>query len=138
MDTMISQRQFLTKVAGIDGYWSTFSGGETSVEHSKQFDGGSLVPDVLSSNPVISDVTVSRGFRPERDAAIRRLLQRALAQGRAVRTTITRTPTDEDYTPIGQPEVYDVQLRSVTPSDSDANSGDASRLQLVFTVRSVR
>lgn len=133
-----SQRQWLTKVAGIDGLWATFSGGEASVAHSKQYDGGSLVPDVLSGSPDFSDITVSRGFDPSRDGPVIRTLSRAISQGRSVQTTITRTPTDEDYTPVGQPEVYEVVLQKVTPSEADANSGDPSRIQLVFTVRSSR
>lgn len=134
----IAQRQFLTKIAGVDGFWATFSGGEVSVEHTRQFDGGAKVPDLLTGNPQISDVTVSRGYDPVRDAPIRSQLMRGLAEGRSFRTTITRTPTDEDFSPIGAPEVYEVQLKSVTPSDADANSADAARLQLVFSTRSVR
>lgn len=134
----VAQRQFLTKVAGIDGLWATCSGGEASVEHTKQFDGGALVPDILSGNPQISDLTVSRGYDPTRDGPIRSNLSRMLAQGRSYATTISRTPTDEDYTPIGPAEVFEGKLKTVTPSDSDANSGDAARFQLVFTVRSVK
>lgn len=137
-DQAIAQRQFLIKVAGIDGFWSTFSGGEVSVEHTRQFDGGALVPDLLSGNPTISDVTVSRGYKPRRDGAYRSQLARALAQGKGFVTTITKTPTDEDYTKIGPPEVYEVKLKTVTPSDSDANSADAGRFQLVFSCRSVK
>lgn len=136
--TKIAQRQFLTKVAGLEGFWATFSGGEVSVEHTRQFDGGALTPDLLTGNPSISDITVSRGFDVTRDGPIRSTLARSLAQGRAFKTTITRTPTDEDYTPTGVPEVYEVQLKSVTPSDADANSADAARIQLVFSTRSVR
>lgn len=134
----IAQRQFLTKVAGIDGFWATFAGGETSVEHTRQHDGGSLVPDLLSGNPTISDITVSRGFDPTRDGPTRSRLARALSAGKGFRTTISRTPTDEDYTPTGAPEVYEVQLKTVTPSDADANSADAARFQLVFSTRSVK
>lgn len=134
----IAQRQWLTKVAGIDGFWATFSGGEVAVEHTRQYDGGSLVPDLLSGNPTISDITVSRGYDPNRDGPLRSRLSLALAQGKGFRTTITRTPTDEDYTPIGRPEVYEVSLRTVTPSDADANSADGSRFQLVFSTRSAK
>lgn len=134
----IAQRQFLTKVAGIDGYWATFSGGEPSVEHTRQFDGGSLVPDLLSGNPAISDVTVSRGYDPTRDGPVRAALARALAAGKGFSTTITRTPSDEDFTPMGDPEVYEVKLKSVTPAESDANSADGARMQLVFSCRSVK
>lgn len=136
--TKIAQRQYLTKVAGIDGFWATFSGGEVSVEHTRQHDGGALVADLLTGNPTISDITVSRGYDPTRDGPIRAQLSRDLARGKAFRTTVTRTPTDEDYTPIDDPEVYEVQLRTVTPSDADANSADAARIQLVFSTRSVK
>lgn len=133
-----AQRQWLTKVAGIEGTWATFSGGEVAVEHTRQYDGGALVPDLLSGNPTVSDITVSRGYAPERDGSTRANLSRALAQGKGFATTITRQPTDEDYTPMGEPEVYEVKLKTVTPSDSDANSADASRFQLVFSCRSVK
>lgn len=134
----IAQRQFLTKVAGLDGYWATFSGGEVSVEHTRQFDGGSLVPDLLTGNPSISDITVSRGYSVTRDGPIRAQLARALSQGDSFETTISRTPTDEDYTPIGPPEVYEVKLKTVTPSDADANSAEGARFQLMFSTRSAK
>lgn len=139
-DQAIAQRQFLTKVDGIVGYWRTFSGGEVSQEHTKQHDGGSLVPDIFSGNPMVSDITVTRAYRPGRDGPIRAELAGKLAGGKAVMKTITRTPTDEDYTPIAgaKDEVFECRLKSVTPSDADANSADSAVFQLVFTVRSAK
>lgn len=135
----IAQRQFVTKVAGLADNWATFSGGEPSVEVSRDFDGGSLVPDLTQGNPAISDITVGRGFDPGRDGPIRARLSRLIASGKPFRTTITRTPVDEDLSPTGaEPEVYEVQLRGVTPSESDANSATTARIQLMFAVRTVR
>lgn len=134
----IAQRQFITKIAGIDGLWATFSGGEVSVGQTKTFDGGSTVPDILTANGEISDVTTSRTYDPDRDGPIEATLQRALSQQRAVRTTITRQPTDEDYTPSGPTKTFEVQLKTVTPPEADANSGDAARISLVWGCRSVR
>lgn len=134
----IAQRQYLTKIAGVDGLWATFSGGEANVDHTKIYDGGAITPDVISGNSQLSDITTSRPFDPTRDGPIRAQLVRALAQQRAVTTTITRTPTDPDYTPNGDPEVYEVVLKTVTPTESDANGSDPARLQLVWTTRSAR
>jgi hypothetical protein len=137
--TKVAQRQFLTKVAGFDGYWATFSGGESSVEITREYDGGSLVPDLLGGQPTISDVTVSRGYDPGRDGPIRSKIARAIAAGQPYLTTITRTPCDEDFTPTGgEPEVYEARVRGVTPSDSDANSATAARIQLVCAIRSAK
>lgn len=134
----LAHRQFLTKIAGIDGFWATMSGGEITVNQTKSYDGGAADPDILTANSEISDITVSRPFDPVRDGPIRVALTRALAQQRAIVTTITRTPTDPDYTPLANPEIYEVQLKTVTPPESDANSADASKLQLVWGVRTVR
>lgn len=134
----LAQRQFLTKVAGIDGLWATMSGGEVATTHTKTYDGGALVPDVLTANADITDIVVSRSYDPVRDGVVASTLRKALMDQKAVRTTVTRTPTDEDYTPSGAPEVFEVQLKGVTAPESDANASDAARIQLTFTARSVR
>lgn len=129
-----AQRQFLVKVAGIEGFWATKSGGNVSSDASKVYDGGSLDPDVLSSPAEADDITVSRAFDPYRDGPILRDLRRRVGRFRA---TVSVTPTDEDLVAIDEPTVYsDAVLTGVTEPDFDAASGDAATFELTFAVGS--
>jgi len=124
-------REFLVTVSGIEGYFARKSGGATAAEASKVWDGGSLRPTVLTAPAQTEDVTVSRPFRRERDAALLARLRRIV--GRSSHT-ITVTPTDRDLVPAGQPEVYTGVLRSVSGPDPDAAGGDSVTVELVFAI----
>lgn len=127
-----SQRQFLVKVAGIEGLFATKSGGDITASTSKSYDGGRLNPDVLSSPPEASDVTISRGFDPYRDGPILRDLRQRVGRYRA---TVSATPTDEDLVAIEEPTVYpDSLLVGLTEPPYDASSGDAATFELTFAI----
>lgn len=132
-----SERQWLVNVAGVAGLFQTKSGGGVSVEHSKDFDGGALTPDIYQGAPTYEDLTVSRPFQVPRDTQVRQSLQRILAAGQRFDTVVTCTPTNESMVPIGTPETYQCTLMRVNPGEANTNSGNPSRLELVFTVRSV-
>lgn len=127
-----AQRQFLIKVSGIDGYFTTKSGGGISANTSKAYDGGSLIPDVLSGPAEVENVTVSRAYDYGRDhALIKRLRQKV---GSWV-TTVTITPTDRDLVALADPTVYsDALLVRLTDPDSDAGSGDIANFELEFAI----
>lgn len=130
-----AQRQFLITVAGIDGTFAGFRGGETKSEATRDFDGGSLNPDVLMSPAATDDIRVSRGWRRDRDIDVVKKYRPRVGR---FRTTVTVQPLDEDLVPAGAPDVYSGVLNGVSPSEADANSGNVARLELSFAVESVR
>ena len=130
-----AQRQFLVKVSGIDGYFAQKTGGGVSSDVSRVFDGGSLVPEVLASPAQAGDVTVSRPWNPDRDAAVLARMRTLVARWR---TTISVHPTDADLVPIGSPTVYaNALLTAVGDPEADAGSGDPPTLSLTFAVPTV-
>lgn len=131
-------RQHLTTVAGLDGFWATIAGGRTSVDHQKVYDGGKLNPDLLQSAPTHEDLTVSRPFDTTRDAPIAARLRRILSDGGEWSTTVSKVPTDGDFTPIGGAVVHEVRLKSVKDPDGDAASNNPTMIELVFTTVNVR
>lgn len=126
-----AQRQFLVKVAGIDGYFATKTGGEVEGEVSTVYDGGSLKPDKLGAPAVPGEVIVSRPYDAERDAPLAKELR-----GKVNRwyTTVTVQPTDADLVALSVPPTVYVNalLRRVSDPDADASSGDAAVLELAF------
>lgn len=131
----ISEGHWLIQVSGITGTFQTKTGGETEVEHTKDFDGGSLVPNIFQGKPNVSDITVSRAFQAPRDALIRKQLLDRLKTGGRSNHTIVATPLNEQMVPTGSPETYDAVLRRVGGREANANSAQPSRLELMFTVR---
>lgn len=131
---MAARRQFLVAVAGIDGFFAQKGGGTPESTATRAYDGGALVPEVLTSPAVPSDLTVRRPYQPLRDAPLARQL-RPLA-GRW-NTTVSVTPTDGDLIPIAEPTVYQVRLLSVGEPEADASSGEAAELVLVFAVGAI-
>jgi len=131
-----SQRQFLVKVSGIDGYFMTKSGGNISADTTKVYDGGEEVPDVLASPPEADNVTCSRGYDYNRDGALLRSLRRQVGRFSA---TVSVTPTDRDLIASGDPTVYPKALLvGLTEPDVDASSGDVSTFELEFAVGAFR
>lgn len=131
-----AQRQFLVKVSGIDGYFSTKSGGNISADTNKHYDGGAIVPDVLASPAQAENVTVSRAFDvavdPDRLAGLRAKVGRW-------RTTISVTPTDEDLIATGTPVVYpEALLVGMTEPDYDSSGGDVATWELEFAIGAYR
>lgn len=130
-----SKRQFLVKVAGIEGYFMTKTGGNITAEVNKVYDGGSKTPDVISSPPQADDVVLTRGYDPYRDGPI---LTQLRGQVGKYRSTVSVTPTDEDLVAIADDaSVYpDALLTGLDDSEVDAGSGDAATYQLTFSIGS--
>lgn len=135
MGNKSAQRQFLITVAGVAGTFAGFRGGETTSDVTRDFDGGSLTPDILTGPATTADIRVSRGWRRDRDIDVVKKLRPRVGR---FRTSVTVQPLDEDLVPAGTPDVYTAILVGLTPTEADANSGNVSRLELVFAVESVR
>jgi hypothetical protein len=127
-------RQGLVRVSGITGYFATNSEVETTADASREFDGGSMVPEVLTGPATTGDVTVGRPYKPERDAAIVRKLRPLVGRWR---TSLSITPTDRDLAPVEKPETLTAVLIGVRGPATDANSSDPKRIELTFAIETV-
>jgi hypothetical protein len=129
-----AQRQFLVKVAGIEGYFATKSGGNVTSDNNKVYDGGNLTPDILSAPAQAENVTVGRAFDVERDGPILTILRQQVGRRSF---TVSVTPTDRDLNVTGEPVTYpEALLVGITDPDVDAASGDAARFELEFAIPS--
>lgn len=130
-----SQRHFLVKVAGIDGYFTTKSGGESTASASKVFDGGKDTPEVVTGPAEVGDVTCGKNYDPLIDGPILAMLRGQVGE---YMTTVSVTPTDRNLVPVARPTVYsNAILTGVTEPDADAASSDSAGYELTFTVSSV-
>ena len=130
--TPIAQRQGLVKVAGVEGYFATKSGGAISSGGTKVYDGGALTPAVIASPPESEDITVSRAYDIQRDASIVMSLRQQVGK---FRTTLSVQTTDTDMIASGPPFVYpEALLTGISAPDIDSGSGDAQVFELTFTI----
>lgn len=131
-----SARQFLVKVDGVEGYWSQKTGGRITAETSKTYDGGNLVPDIISAPPQAENITLTRPYKAGRDAELARRLKPLVG---AFRATVSVTPTDKSMVAVAPPEVYpDALLVGFRTPDVDASSGDAATIELEFAIADYR
>lgn len=130
-----SQRQFLVSVSGVSGLFDTKSGGETSADTTKHYDGGSTQPEVLSAPAETDNITISRAWKYERDYEIHKLLRARVGRYRA---TLSVTPTNEDLIAIAKPTTYpNALLVRVSEPDYDSGSSDIATWELEFAIGSV-
>src|SRR5579875_388738 len=127
------QRQFLISISGIAGFWNTISGGDPSLSSTQAFDGGNPTPYVIVGNPILGNLTVTRNYSRERDAAISQRLKANLASGNQFNATITQTPTNPGYGTDGSaPDRWFGHLvglstpKGTTPSGSSATPAQFS------------
>lgn len=114
------------------GVWDTRAGGETTAPLSKYRPGGSQVEQIDAARPTTGDVTISRRFDLERDAALERSLRAQVGRGLI---TITEQPLDVDGVKYGKPTVYSGRIASVALDDADSNSDDTRMLTVVAMVK---
>lgn len=125
-----TQRQFLVSVDGLPDYYATQSGGEVTAETTTHYDGGTDLPDVMAGPRVTSNLVAGRGYDAERDQPIIDRLEKLVGRWR---TTVTKQPTDPDWTPVGAPKSYPNSLLvRVTPPETDANSSSVATYELEF------
>lgn len=131
-----SARQFLIKVEGVDGLWSTKSGGNVGSDNTKVYDGGSLKPDIITNPPTAEDVTVTRPYDPQRDDDMLRALLQLVGSWT---TTVSVTPTNADLVAVAAPRVYsNAVLTGVQEPEVDSSSGDAAMIGLTFAIGDYR
>lgn len=130
-----SQRQFLVSVSGISGYFQTKSGGETSSETTKNYDGGSLKGEVLAGPAETENITVSRAYNYARDYTAHASARRQVGRWR---TTVSVTPTNVDLVASGKATVYsNALLVRVSEPEVDSGGNDPAVFELEFAIGSV-
>lgn len=134
-----TERQHLTQVVGDDGrdlgLFARISARETTAESRREFDGGDLVGEVLVDPPLRNNITLSRGYKPERDQSLCRYLDSKV--GTWTGTLSTQDATVE-LSPYGAASVYPkARLISLSWPGGDARSGTTREMVLVFAVSSV-
>jgi hypothetical protein len=127
----VAKRQFLIKVAGVDGFFATRTGGRKTAATTKVFDGGSTTPDVLTAPALYSDIVVGRPYDPDRDDAIVAFLDPLVGNWD---TAVDVTPTDGNLVPTGRTRHYRGRLADVNYPEQDAKSGDEAALELTITI----
>lgn len=131
-----SQKMFLVTVTGISGTFMTKSGGDTSSDVTKVYNGGATVPELLAAPAETDNITVSRAYDHDRDYQAHK---NARAKVGRWRTTISVTPTDLDLTSRGSATTYpNALLVRVSEPDVDSSSGDAATWELEFSVGNVK
>lgn len=131
------QRQFLVYIQGIAGTFAKLSGGNVQTPATKAWDGGNPQAQILTGNPEVMDLTVSRPFDPARDGPILASLRRQIG---AFRTTITSVYTDANYVPTGGSDQWTGKLIDVQGPTVDASKtgATATDITLKFACEAVR
>ncbi len=130
-------RQFLIYVQGVTGTFAKLAGGGVMTAATKAWDGGNPQAQILTGNPEVQDLTVSRPFDPARDGPILASLRGQVGR---FRTTITQVYTDAAYVPVGGSDQWTGKLVDVTGPQADASKtgAAASDLSLKFACEAVR
>jgi hypothetical protein len=130
-----SQRQFLITVSSVAGYFMSKNGGNVTSDSTKVYDGGAVVPQIITGPKEVENLTVSRAYDQNRDAPI---LERLRPQVGRFTTSITVQPTDADLVAVGKSSVYaDAVLVGITEPEYESSSGDVAMFELEFAITNV-
>jgi hypothetical protein len=129
-----SARQWLVSCSGTDGLWAQKTGGQTTADVSKAWDGGAHSPDLLTAPATTSDVTITRPYDEQRDGPMVRRLRGTVGRSEH---SIRIVATDENLVRRGGTSTYHGILTGVSAPDTNAAGSDASEVSLTFTIRNV-
>lgn len=136
MARLATADRFRINVSSMPGPWTQISGQEIQREipKLKEYAGG---PDVPMANRIVfPDVTLTRVYDSDRDAALfKRIARGELFSGTSI--TVQELDADGNSIPGASKTYIDCVLKSSTSPDGDANSQDAANLVVVFTVGGV-
>lgn len=117
------------------GVWDGFSGGDVDSDDTKYRAGGRAAEESLGGTRTVSNVTLKRLFRIERDFD---LLQKLIDGAGSADVQIVRAYLDPSNTSVNSPAmgnvVYRGKLKAVKQPEHDSNSTDASMIEIECTV----
>lgn len=115
------------------GVWDSLEGGDVATESTTYRAGGMAAAEPLVGTPVTNEITITRGYRPDRDMdAEQRLLSRVgrwCIVGRQVLDEYGIAPTS------GGLLVYDGIISRIDTPKHDSMGNAVTRLSVTVTVR---
>lgn len=135
----IAQRQFLVTCTATElgtGYWTQKSGGNSAVDSTKVYGGGSPAPAIVTGITNVENLTLARAYDSTRDGPILTTIRGMVGE---LETGITVQEVDRNYSATGKPKaVYSgCLLVGVSEPEYDSAGGEPAMLQLEFAVSSV-
>jgi C1A family cysteine protease len=114
------------------GTFDTFDGGTVDSDTDTYNAGGMADPEALPGVVKVENFTISRGYKPDRDAALIKSLKTKIGQ----QSSVGKQALNADKTKVQDGlETFDCILKSVSTPKHDSNSGQSvSMLVLEFTV----
>lgn len=139
--SLVTQRMFSVTVAiatavgqtpvPVPGVFDKFSGGENEADQSQYSAGGMADPEALPGVVKTSEITVSRGYRGERDAP----LEAWLDGKENLDAIVKRQALNPDKTPIpGGLRTFRGVFKGATTPEHDSEGSTVTQLALKFTV----
>lgn len=115
----------------LPGVFDKFDGGEIDSDAVIYMAGGMADPEALPGTPKVGDVTVSRGFRGERDGPLKKWLNGKV--GRPI--VIGKQPLNPDRSPVaGALEVFSGVMKGVSTPSFDSGGNDVSTFDIVASI----
>ena len=131
-----SQQQFriTATIDGADaGAFMTMSGGESEADISKIREAGGEDEIPLTAPKSVSDITLGRAYRPDRDGPLTLTWHERTGVAEVV---VKKQPLDDDKNPFGQPRVFTGTLQKCGEPETDANSNDPATFDLEVSTAS--
>lgn len=116
------------------GVFDKQSGGEVDSEETKYWPGGMLAQASLGGRRNVSNVTVSRLYRLDRDHSQVGWILAGIGKADVV---VTKTSLDVDGNAYANPVVYTGKLKQLTLPEADSESSDAALFELEISSASV-
>lgn len=138
MATQTSNRHRTILTVGgsrIPDYWKDISGGALAIEATKNRPGGVDQEEVLSTGSTREDLTLSREYKTERDAALvgpGGFLEIAAKQDTVC--TVTSQDLDGAWQPDGPPKTYTGKITNVSRGDRSSENKEVDTLTVVLSV----
>lgn len=132
MTNFVTQDRVKVSVSSMPGSWATVSGQEAERENLKLRPGAGEPKQLIATQLEYGDVTVTRLFDADRDAALLSQLNRGVAfEG----TTVTEQYLDADGNAVpGSLSVHTgCAVLSFSAPEGDANSSDMGYLTVTFS-----
>jgi hypothetical protein len=128
------QNRFLVTIAELGGerkdlgVWDSWSGGEVTGEAEQYHAGGEADPTSDVSPGEASEIEITRGYEPARDAPLEKWLERRIGYT----FVLGKHPTQNKVPVPGALKTYRARLISVSTPEHDSMGRDWSRIAVRF------
>lgn len=132
----VSKSEFLVTIANLQGYWTQFSGIDDSHETSEYSDGISNRKRTVRGQAKAADVTLSKPFDPELDAAIVDFYKNWCEQDDELSISVQPIKRCGGIEQRGNRKLtmQGCKLLGLKGFEVDSDSGDVSMLELSISV----